>query len=223
MSENDDLQLEEPEFYAPLRAWHQYRARLAALPPDDPYRDEDLWWADFAIRLKASAPQRPTPYVITDELMQKVRQIISLEAVESVSCPFDDIDFWRMLVDEQKKRASISGKGFQQAFTLCGPDSDFHSFDPTELGGNVHIPCEGACRCDLFIIPHWRMDTLVALRTSGEHDAPLLRECRYLLVQRDFGPISQSLRTVIGSWVLYESLNVNNRCDPLALRENAVT
>lgn len=223
MSVHDDLEPEEPEMRSPLRLWHQYRAQVAALPPDDPYRNEDLRWADFTIKLKASAPRRPNPYIITDELLQKVRDLISLETVESVSCPFDDIDFWRMLVEEQKKRATISGKTFQQAFTLCGLDSDFHNFDPADLGGKVHIPFEGACRCDLFIIPHWRMDTLVTIRTSGEHDAPLLRECRYLLVQRDFGPISQSLRTVIGSWVLYESLNVNNRSDPLALRENAVT
>ena len=223
MSAHDEREPEEPELHAPLRLWHQYRARLAALPPDDPYREDDLRWADFITKLKIGAPQRPNPFIITNELVQKVRELISLETIDSVSCPFDDVDFWRLLVGEQKKRAEISGKTFQQAFTLCGPDSDFHSFDPAEIGGKVHIPCEGACRCDLFIIPHWRMDTLVVPRTSGEYDAPLLRECRYLLVQRDYGPISQSLRTVIGSWVLYESLNVNNRCDPLALRENAVT
>ena len=57
MSTQDDLQLEEPEFYAPLRTWHQYRARLAALPSADPYRDEDLCWADFVLRLHAAAPE----------------------------------------------------------------------------------------------------------------------------------------------------------------------
>lgn len=219
MSAHEERELEEPELHAPLRLWHQYGAQLAALPSDDPYRDDDLKWADFTIKLKSRAPGRPNPYIITDELVQKVRELICLEAVESVSCPFDDFDFWRMLVGEQKKRAAGSGRAFQQAFTLCGPDADFHNFDPADLGGKVHIPCEGACLGDIFIIPPWRVDTLVSIRTSGERDVLLCRECRYLLVPRDLGPISQSLRTVIKPWVLYESLNVNNRCDPLGIRE----
>lgn len=218
MSVEEEEIFDEPELLTPMRLWKEYRQRLEALPTEFPGRDEHLRWADFTIELKKTERRPKSPYILSPELLRVIRGLIVLETIDSVSCPFDDFEIWRVLVDEQKRRATRSGLDPQAAFTLCGPDSNFHNFDPADLGGEVHIPYEGACLADLFIIPHWRMDALVSTSPSGRRHALLLRQCRYILLQRDFGEIAEARRTAVSDWVLYESLRVDNRCDPLGHR-----
>lgn len=72
---------------------------------------------------------------LSPELTRTITEISQLETVEFASCPFDDIEIWRALIGEQKKRTVRSGLDPQVAFTLCGPDSNLHDFDPADLGG----------------------------------------------------------------------------------------
>ena len=78
-------------------------------------------------------------------------ELIKSEKVQSISCPFQDYALWRILVEEQVRRAEITGLPPQQALCLSGPDSGIPYVEVTNWGGEVHIPCEGVVAGDLFI------------------------------------------------------------------------
>jgi hypothetical protein len=91
---------------------------------------------------------------LPDSVIKLVGELIKRDNVQSVSCPFNNSKVWRLLVNEQVHRAKLSDLPLQKAFTLCGPDGGF-SFDPVDWGGDIHIPYEGACMADLFVMPEW--------------------------------------------------------------------
>jgi hypothetical protein len=157
-------------------------------------------------------------YDASPEVFRTIRALIKLDHVESVSCPFDDVDLWRDLIAEQVRRAARLNVAPQNAFTLCGPDSGLE-IDAVALGGEVHIPYEGVVPADLFVIPHWRV---VSVRQDPDEgpNAALLKQCRYVLIQRDLGELANAWRTVVGNWWLYESMKVVRRCNTLGLRYN---
>jgi hypothetical protein len=93
----------------------------------------------------------PTPAVIFDVIVE----LIGRDDVRSVSCPFDDPAIWRALVARQVERARATGLPLQEAFALCGPDSGLNQVPFRDWGGKIHIPYEGACGGDLFILPSW--------------------------------------------------------------------
>lgn len=69
-------------------------------------------------------------------------------------------------------------------------------------------------------MPHWRVVSIVPSPENGGERAPLLGECRYILIQRELGELAEAKRTVVGNWWLYESLRVSRRCNPLGMRYN---
>jgi hypothetical protein len=145
----------------------------------------------------------------------KLRTLISQDDVHSVSCPFGGLAVWRILVEEQVRRAQSSGLPLQEAFNLAGPDHGLgNAVVPEDWGGEVHIPYEGMCIADLTFLPGWRKFTpefadidgsLTAALNSGFADQDT---CRYLFVprERDFGELGCAIRDVIDDhWVLYRS------------------
>lgn len=153
---------------------------------------------------------------LPESVITLIDELIKRDNVQSVSCPFNNSKVWRLLVAEQVYRAKQTGKPLQHAFALSGPDSGF-GFDPTDWGGDVHIPYEGACMGDLFIVPMWR--NLFPEKGAAKGDQATLGDyahywadperghsCHYLLTQRDMGELSCAHRQVVGDgWYLYES------------------
>lgn len=136
---------------------------------------------------------------LPESLITLIGEFIKRDTVQSVSFPFNNAKVWRLLIDEQVRRAMQTGLALQQAFTLSGPDSGL-SINPSEWGGEVHIPYEGCCDGDLFIAPTWR--NFIRETDSGT----LSSSYHYLLLQRDLGELNCATRRIIGDgWVLYES------------------
>ena len=77
-------------------------------------------------------------------LFELICKLIKSEKVQSVSCPFQDYALWRVLVEEQVRRAESTGLPPQQALFLSGPDSGLPHIDASNWGGEAHIPYEGA-------------------------------------------------------------------------------
>lgn len=160
---------------------------------------------------------------LPDCVIDTIGMLIQHDNVQSVSFPFNNSKGWRLLVNEQVRRARMTGLANQQAFTLSGPDSGL-ACNPAEWGGAVHIPYEGCCMGDLFVVPKWRRlypDWKDQFPRSGEGkgdkatlgdyahywaDPALGDSCHYLLLRRDLGELKCATRQVIGEgWILYES------------------
>jgi len=143
---------------------------------------------------------------ITQALVALVAELIKRPTVQSVALPHTDEEIWRMLVDEQIRRASATGLHPQHAFGLSGPDSGL-PFDPADWGGWVHTPYEGVCAADLFIKPGWRafipsqgMGTDGTLTAANANKA-----CHYLLVAGHCPEMDCASRHLGDGWTLYTS------------------
>jgi len=156
-------------------------------------------------------------------VINTIGELIKRDNVQSVSFPFNNTKVWYLLVDEQLQRAKTTGYSKQKAFTLSGPDGGL-SCDPAEWGGEVHIPYEGACMGDLFVVPGWRNlypdwkdqfphsgDGRGDKATLGDYAHYMANpntghSCHYLLLKRDLGELKCATRREIGDgWILYES------------------
>lgn len=153
---------------------------------------------------------------LPDSVIELIGELIKRDNVQSVSCPFNNSKAWRLLVEEQVRRAKLTGLPLQKALTLSGTDGGF-SFNPADWGGNVHIPYEGACMGDLFVLPEWRNLFIEQANSKGERatlsdyatywaDPEHGYACHYLLLNRDMGELSCAHRKIVGDgWFLYES------------------
>lgn len=149
---------------------------------------------------------------LPEPVIDLIANLIKRDTVQSVSFPFNNTKVWRILVEEQLRRANATGLPNQTAFPLSGPDNGL-ACDPTVWGGNVHIPYEGCCMGDLFVLPEWRNPY------RETHSATLSTSYHYLLAQRDFGELKCAIRQVIGDgWFLYESTRPYERADMLGER-----
>jgi hypothetical protein len=157
---------------------------------------------------------------LPDALYEAIARLAKLDTVQSISCPLPDFALWRLLVGEQVRRAQKLGVAPQSAFTLCGPDSGLPvTICAEDWGGAIHIPYEGACEGDLFVLPEWRVFHPERAQQGGSLAGGLgVRDCHYLLTPKDFGELESATRTVVGDWVLYESRLPYNPSDPLRLR-----
>jgi len=156
------------------------------------------------------------------DLFRAITGLIQLDTVRSVSCPFPDFALWRALVTEQVRRAQRSRIEAQKAFTLCGPDSGLPHVSAEDWGGGVHIPYEGACEADLFILPSWRVFRAELAQQGGSLAHALgVAQCQYVLAPHDYGELGSAIRTVVGDWVLYESRLPYAPSDPLQLKRSS--
>jgi hypothetical protein len=143
-----------------------------------------------------------------------IEGLIKRSDVQSVSFPFVDEGVWRLLVQEQVERAERSGLHRQHAFALSGPDSGL-PFDPGDWGGYVHIPYEGMCESDLFIIPKWRGYILKLANGDGDLTAAMFgKQCHYVLLRGEHPEVDSATRTLAGGWTLYTSKRPYQPCHP---------
>jgi len=155
-------------------------------------------WRDFVI----DSPRHPDEVDCPPErtglspvLFHLIEDLISRETVRSVSCPLNDYALWRLLVEQQVRRAELCGEPPQEAFKLSGPDSGLSFVMAKDWGGEVHIPYEGVCTGSLFIKPGWRKFSFETMKYT----------CQFLLTQDDYGEQECASRTaVVDDWVLYE-------------------
>lgn len=138
-------------------------------------------WRDFVSDLPRHPDVIDCPPAktgLSPALFQLIEDLISRETVQSVSCPLEDYALWRILVEQQVRRAERSGKPPQEAFKLGGPDSGLPFVVAEDWGGKVHIPYEGACTGGVFIKPGWRKFSFETMRST----------CQFLLTQEDVRP-----------------------------------
>lgn len=144
---------------------------------------------------------------LTPALVALIAELIKRPTVQSVAFPLDDERIWRMLVEEQIRRASATGLHPQHAFGLCGPDSGL-PFDPATWGGWVHTPYEGITGADLFIKPSWR--AFIPSQGMGANGtltaANANKACHYLLVAGHRPEMDCASRHLGDGWTLYTSI-----------------
>lgn len=155
-------------------------------------------WRNFESALPRHPEEVDIPPTRTElplALFNLIQDLIGRENVQSVSCPLNDYVLWRLLVEQQVRRAGLSGKPPQEVFELSGPDSGLSFVMAKDWGGEVHIPYEGACTGSLFIKPGWRKFSFETMRHT----------CQFLLTQDDYGDQACASRTVVvDDWILYE-------------------
>ena len=165
-------------------------------------------------RRLSSLSNSPIYAVVSPSLLAAISRLISLDTVRSVSCPLPDPVVWRLLVDEQRKRAAATGQHPQLAFGLTGPDAGLGHVPVAAWGGHVHLPYEGAAPADLFIKPGWRFTFPEYGGVTGSLSAVVYGLeslevgyfCHHLLTNADMGELACASRAVIGEgWVSYES------------------
>jgi hypothetical protein len=165
-------------------------------------------------------------------LRQTILRLASQEDIHSIYCPFIDTELWRSLLLEQTTRATKAGTPPQQALTLIGPDSGIPGITPEryyedelahkqqglliESSGEIHIPYEGACGADLFIVPTWHKFFADNLKKpNAKLRWAIGKHCNYLLVNCDHGEFSCATRTpIVNNWVQYKSNDHYVRYNP---------
>lgn len=154
---------------------------------------------------------------ITPALVALIAELIKRPTVQSVAFPQDDERIWRMLVDEQIRRASATGLHPQHAFGLSGPDCGL-PFDPADWGGWVHTPYEGICAADLFIKPSWRaFIPSEGMGANGTLTAANARKaCHHLLVAGHSPEMDCATRHLGDGWTLYTSTRPYSPSSPFS-------
>lgn len=150
---------------------------------------------------ESTGRQTSLPAVVTE----KIRELIKRTEVQSVSCPYFDPLVWKVLVEEQVKRAKHSGLQPQDALFLSGPDGDLSGVPIQQWGGSCHIPSEGLCGGDLLVRPKWRQFKVANGAATGRlSTAASVEYCSYVLSPEDFGEVPFASREDVGEgWVLY--------------------
>lgn len=161
--------------------------------------------------LKSAVPESPA---VPPPVFEAIVDLIRRDDVHSVSCPFAAYALWRLLVEEQVRRAEATGRPSQEAFCLCGPDSGLPGIEVEDWGGEVHIPYEGACGADLLILPSWHRFFADKVRDGGKLRYAVGKLCHHVLVRGDHGELASATRKVVGDWTLYTSTAPYEDCNP---------
>lgn len=143
-----------------------------------------------------------------------LEHLICDPSIRSVSCHLVDPKLWRLLIDEQKRRAIELNSSPQEAFCLCGPDCGLADIPVETWGGDVHTPYEGICDGDLFFLPHWRRFSSERLTETTKLGAAIAKRCNHLFVEGDFGELPGTNRRSFGAWTMYSSRNPYDDCNP---------
>lgn len=175
---------------------------------------------------------------IPDELRSLILGVARQDDVHSVSCCLTDPQLWEGLLEEQQRRARLKGLPPRQAYYLAGPDSGIRDISkrhpaledlPEEewftgetleeqMGGEIHIPYEGACGSDLLVYPKWRTISPEYWEQPGAELDWATRGLRsnYLVIEQDLGTAGCVRRSgpYAESWWLYASTGPYKSCTP---------
>lgn len=151
---------------------------------------------------------------IPRSLFEAIVDLSRRDDVHSVSCPFSDSALWRVLVERQVRQAAATGLPPREAYGLSGPDSGLPNIVAADMGGAIHIPYEGTCGADLFILPTWHRFFADAVRDGGKLRWAVRKPCHHVLLEGDHGELACATRRVIGAWTLYTSTAPYEDCNP---------
>jgi len=154
-------------------------------------------WRNFASDLPRNPYEVNYPFEktgLSPAFFYLIKELIVRETVQSVSYLEQDYALWRLLVEQQVRRANKDQKTVQEAFKLCGPDNGIPFVVAKDCGGEIHIPYEGDCDGDILIKTSWRKFRFEAMKST----------CQFLLTQEDYGEQECAYRTVADDWILYE-------------------
>jgi len=82
----------------------------------------------------------PKPIHLTAALKALILSLATQDDIHSISCPFNDFDLWRGLLQEQVRRSQASGLAPQEALCLIGPSSGIRGVTPEILGESCMYP-----------------------------------------------------------------------------------
>lgn len=180
------------------------------------------------------------PFLLTDALQDAILCLSRQPDIRSISCPLDEFELWRGLLKEQVRRAQQLGLPPQEALCLIGPESGIPGITPTRkfiftdvtlplapdprtggcvpdrFGGEIHIPYEGTCEADLFILPQWHNVFPERLARPNPQFRYLLgsKRCNHLLTNRDLGELPCATRSDFAGWFLYRNTAPYPDCNP---------
>jgi hypothetical protein len=147
-------------------------------------------------------------------LFAAILELIQRDVVRSVSCSIRDHALWQALVAEQSRRSERSGLPRQEAFWLGCDDGGLGDIPVEAWGGEMHVPYEGICGSDLFVLPKWHGFLAEKIRHGGKLSWAIHKRCNHVLMHGDFGELACATRTVIGDWTLYTSTAPHEDCNP---------
>ena len=164
-----------------------------------------------------SHPLPPGERILPVALQEYLRELVTRPETLSASCEGGDYHLWRILIDEQLRRAETTGLPPQEAFGLCSADHGIPWLPSDFLGADVHVPYEGICGGDIFFLPRWfKFDAEAAVKAGNLSGGTHGKHCRYLITDRDFGDLSCATRRAFGGWFVYEDKNHLAPCNPFS-------
>jgi hypothetical protein len=148
-----------------------------------------------------------------EDFYQLVAKLAADEDIQSISCPFDGFEIWRILVEAQVTRAKKAGLPAEEALSLFGPDGGLGRIvEPENWGGKVSIPFEGMRMANFIFLPDWRAFHIDKAGIYGSLTEAMNSgvECKYLFVpkERDFGELGCANRKEVSGWILYIMKNI---------------
>ncbi len=176
---------------------------IALIDSDQHRRD---YWASTQLRgqIDHTGPD------MTPEIPRGVVELLCSLArrpdVKSISAAVKDYQLWRGLVWEQVKRSRAEGVPPKDALFLAGSDSGAGRVRAADWGGDLHIPYEGACEADVYVLPTWRVWDQVAAIEADSVLAGLLymrHLPKVLIATRDLGQFAAEERIVCDGWFVY--------------------
>lgn len=205
MTENT-TQPERPHDLGTVDEWVRYQKRLKAHGHMDPsYLEAEIRYSENIIgKRHAWISSHPKPE-ITNNLVGKIEEIAQRDDVSSFSCPYDNRQIWLTVIQEQTKRKIRLDCDPQSAFSLYGPDSGICSLSPDTIKGRIHVPYEGICKADIFIVPRWRELGVFFDKKNNLNRISLLKHCRFVICEVEVPDVQCANKERIDNWIFYES------------------
>ena len=169
---------------------------------DSRKHDRDGWASPGPVLHRSTIPAAES--AMDAGLFELIVSLSHRADVRSVSCPFDDRLLWRALVLEQVRRAALQGIAPAEALFLAGPESGLTDVAAEDWGGDIHIPYEGVCEADLFIVPKWHSFDRKGAAAAGTARAGVFgRAHRYVITRGDPGEFARDERMRCGESTMY--------------------
>jgi hypothetical protein len=139
-----------------------------------------------------------------------IRNLIAKPEVTSVACGYNSYPIWRILCEEQIRRAKSSGDVPGAVFRLYAADDCCYGDVGRNWGAEIHTSYEGMVIGDVTILPQWRRFDVSKAGEGGSLSAALRTSdsCQFLLIpsSRDFGEIACANRTELDGWIVYSQI-----------------
>jgi hypothetical protein len=147
----------------------------------------------------------PGDQVMPACLYKYLCELVARPDTRSVACAFRDYQLWRMLINEQLKRAEAAGIPPGEALVLSCGDMGIPWLPSDFLGADVNVPEMGFSSGDIFVVPGAMRFSVEAANEAGNLSGGIGgRYCRYVVTDRDYGELPYAPRKGFEGWFVYE-------------------